>query len=169
MWSSGPAWRPVVNVTRLIATLLAFFAAVGLAAHALDELHGRPLRTRIPSGVLVAVVAGGLAGAVAIGIVGVLEVGPVLVPFLVLGPFLVVGYNFELFGGVIHNDAGFAASWGAFPVVVAYVAQTGRVSICPAPGSGRCLRAVRGPTGAQHPGPDGPAAGHRSVRHDHHG
>ncbi len=121
----------MINVTRLIATLLAFFGAVGLAAHTLDELHGRPLRTRIPSGALVAVAVAGLAGAVALGVVGVLQVGPALVPFLVLGPLLVVGYNFELFGGVIHNDAGFAASWGAFPVVVAYVAQTGRVTLAP--------------------------------------
>ena len=63
-WSSAPAWPRVVNVTRLIATLLAFFCAVGLAAHALDELHGRPLRTQIPAGALVAVAVVGLAGAV---------------------------------------------------------------------------------------------------------
>ena len=30
---------------RLGGTLLAFFLAVGIGAHALDELHGRPLRT----------------------------------------------------------------------------------------------------------------------------
>jgi hypothetical protein len=53
----------------------------------------------------------------------------VLVPFLVLGPLLVVGYNLELFGGVMHSDAGFALAWGSFPVLVAYVAQTGRLSI----------------------------------------
>jgi hypothetical protein len=54
-----------------------------------------------------------------------------LVPFLVVGPILVVGYNFEVFGGVIHNDVGFAASWGAFPVLTAYVAQTGRLAVAP--------------------------------------
>src|SRR5580658_4580118 len=43
------------NVTRLVATVLAFFAAVGVAAHALDELHGHPLRTRISNRALVAV------------------------------------------------------------------------------------------------------------------
>ena len=57
--------------------------------------------------------------------------GPALVPFLVVGPLLVVGYNFELFGGAIHNDVGFAASWGAFPVLTAYVAQTGRLALAP--------------------------------------
>ena len=29
----------------------------------------------------------------------------------------------ELFGGRLHTDAGFALSWGAFPVLTAYVAQ----------------------------------------------
>jgi hypothetical protein len=41
----------------------------------------------------------------------------------------VIGYNLELFGGVVHNDAGFAASWGAFPVLVGYVAESGRLSV----------------------------------------
>ena len=50
----GAALAPHVDVSRLVATLLAFFLAVGIAAHALDELRGRPLRTRIPGPVLVA-------------------------------------------------------------------------------------------------------------------
>jgi hypothetical protein len=132
----GACLAPVVNVTRLIATLLAFFCAVGLAAHALDELHGRPLHTRIPTAALVAVALGGLAGAIGLGIAGAVQVGAALVPFLVLGPVLVVGYNFELFGGAIHNDVGFAAAWGAFPVLVAYVAQTGRLALAPLAAAG---------------------------------
>jgi hypothetical protein len=127
----GACLAPVVNTTRLVATLIAFFFAVGLAAHALDELHGRPLRTRIPTTALFAVAAAGLIGAVSIGVAGAAQVGWVLIPFLVLGPMLVIGYNFELFGGIIHNDAGFAASWGAFPVLTAYVAQTGTIAVAP--------------------------------------
>lgn len=127
----GACLAPVVNTTRLIATLLAFFCAVGLAAHALDELHGRPLRTRIPAPVLVTVTVVGLAGAVGLGIAGVAQVGWPLVPFLVIGPALVVGYNFEVLGGILHNDVGFAASWGAFPVLTAYVAQTGALALAP--------------------------------------
>ena len=127
----GACLAPTVNLTRLVATLLAFFFAVGLAAHALDELNGRPLGTRIPTGALIAVTVVGLAGAVALGIAGVSRVGWALVPFLVVGPLLVVSYNLELFGGVIHSDAGFALSWGSFPVLVAYVAQTGRLAISP--------------------------------------
>jgi hypothetical protein len=127
----GACLASVVNTTRLVATLLAFLFAVGLAAHALDELHGRPLRTRISSAALFGVTVVGLAGALAIGIAGTAQVGWPLIPFLVLGPVLVVGYNFELFGGVLHNDAGFAASWGAFPVLTAYVAQTGTLAVAP--------------------------------------
>jgi hypothetical protein len=127
----GACLAPAVNATRLVATLLAFFCAVGLSAHALDELQGRPLRTRIPGPALAAVGVGGLAAALVLGILGVLQVGPALVPFLVVGPILVVGYNFELFGGIIHNDLGFALAWGAFPVLAAYVAQTGRLALAP--------------------------------------
>ena len=75
--------------------------------------------------------AAGLIGAVGLGIAGVVVVGPALVPFIVVGPVLVVAYNFELFGGVLHNTVGLAASWGAFPVLTAYVAQTGRLAVAP--------------------------------------
>jgi hypothetical protein len=125
----GACLAPVVSTSRLVATLLAFFAAVGLAAHALDELRGRPLRTRIPAPVLVGLAAVGLAGALALGLAGLSRVGWALVPFLILGPVLVIAYNLELFGGLVHTDAGFAAAWGAFPVLTAYVAQTGRLAI----------------------------------------
>jgi len=125
----GAALAPHVMLVPLVATLLAFFLAVGLAAHALDEYHGRPLRTRIPNAVLLSVAAVGLAGAVGLGIAGTLRVGWVLVPFLLIGPLLVVAYNAELFGGIVHTDAGFAAAWGAFPLLTSYVAQTGSISV----------------------------------------
>jgi hypothetical protein len=41
----------------------------------------------------------------------------------------VFAYNLELLGGKLHGDFWFALSWGAFPVLTAYFAQTGRVSI----------------------------------------
>jgi hypothetical protein len=124
----GAAIAPHVQLTPLLATLAAFFLAVGLAAHALDELHGRPLRTRIPSAVLVAVAVVGLVGAVGLGVAGVLRVGWPLIPFLLAGPLLVVAYNAELFSGIVHTDAGFAAAWGAFPLLTAYVAEARTVS-----------------------------------------
>jgi hypothetical protein len=127
----GACLAPHVNTTRLLATLLAFFFAVGIAAHALDELNGRPLRTRLRSGYLVAAATSGLAVAVGLGIVGVTETGWVLVPFIVVGPLVLIAYNAELLGGLVHNDAGFAAAWGAFPVLTAYVAQTETLALAP--------------------------------------
>ena len=125
----GACLAPHPSTTRLVATVLAFFLAVGVAAHAVDELHGRPLRTAIPAAALVVATVVGLAGAVAFGVAGLAEVGVVLVPFIVVGPLLVVAYNAELFGGVVHTTPGFAAAWGAFPVLTAYVAQSGGLSL----------------------------------------
>jgi hypothetical protein len=120
---------PRVDAGRLLATLFAFLLAVGVAAHVLDELNGRPLRTTVPSVTLVAVSVVTLAGAVVLGIAGVGRVGAALVPFIVVGVVLVLGYDLELFGGRLHTTAAFAAGWGAFPVLTAYLAQTGGLGV----------------------------------------
>lgn len=114
-----------VSVGRLVASLVAFFLAVGIGAHALDELQGRPLRTAVPAHRLVAAAALSLTGAVGIGCAGVAVVGWVLAPFVVVGIVLALGYNLELFGGALHHDAVFALAWGGFPVLTAFVAQHG--------------------------------------------
>jgi hypothetical protein len=125
----GASLAPGVSVQRLIATLIAFFLAVGISAHALDELRGRPLRTEIPSGVLWTAAIAGLAGAVGLGIAGVRVVGVGLVPFIAVGVLFVFAYNLELLGGRMHGDFWFALSWGAFPVLTSFFAQTGRLSV----------------------------------------
>jgi hypothetical protein len=125
----GAALAPHLDGTRLAATLLAFFFAVGVSAHALDELSGRPLNTELSDRALQIATVVGLVAAVALGIAGVHQIGLVLVPFLVIGPLLVVAYNAELFGGCIHTDIGFAAAWGAFPLLTGYVAQAGGLGI----------------------------------------
>jgi hypothetical protein len=125
----GASLAPTVNTLRLVATLLAFFLAVGVSAHALDELLGRPLRTQLPVGLLWAAAVIGLGGAVVIGIAGVSVLGPWLLPFIAAGVFFVFAYNLELLRGRVHGNFWFALSWGAFPVLTAYFAQTGRVSI----------------------------------------
>jgi hypothetical protein len=105
---------------RLGGTLLAFFLAVGIGAHALDELHGRPLNTGISSrGLVVAAVLSIGAAMVA----GLLYGGLRLLPFVAAGGLFAVGYNLEILGGVLHNDFGFALTWGAFPVLVGAYAQ----------------------------------------------
>jgi hypothetical protein len=123
----GAALAPVVRIGWLVETTVAFFLAMGVAAHALDELNGRPLRTRIPSSVLWALAVAGLGGAVALGVHGAARVTPWIWVFIGAGIFLVLAYNLELLGGAVHSDRWFALAWGAFPVLTAYVAQTGRI------------------------------------------
>lgn len=125
----GASLAPVVKLSTLLPTLAAFFLAVGVAAHCLDEIHGRPLRTAIPESHLVGATVAGLGLAVSIGAVGALRIGPGLVGFIVMGAALVVGYDLELLGGRLHNDATFAAAWGAFPVLTAYYAQARTIGV----------------------------------------
>src|SRR5205809_2206091 len=124
----GAGLAPSLDVKRLAATLLAFFLAVGISAHALDELRGRPLQTDLPATTLWVAAIVGLGGAVGVGLAGVLVVGPGLLPFIAAGALFVFAYNLELLGGRLHGDFWFALSWGAFPVLTAYFAQTGRLS-----------------------------------------
>src|ERR1700682_6841858 len=72
----GAGLAPTIDGVRLIATLMAFFLAVGISAHALDELKGRPLGTELPAAVLTAAAAVGLLGAIGLGLAGVPLVGP---------------------------------------------------------------------------------------------
>jgi hypothetical protein len=125
----GATVAPHTDGARLLATLLAFFFAVGIAAHALDELHGRPLHTAIPSPLLVGLGIGGLLIACGLGLVGVATVGLGLLVFIAIGPVLVLGYNLELFHGWLHTDLGFAVAWGAFPVFVGYFVQAERLDL----------------------------------------
>jgi hypothetical protein len=116
----GAAAAPTVHADRLGAALAAFFLAVGISAHALDELNGRPLRTQLKRGTLIALAVLGLAGAVAIGAVGIVTVSPLLIPLVVVGAVLVPAYNLELARGRVHNDIAFALAWGAFPAFTGY-------------------------------------------------
>jgi hypothetical protein len=123
----GCALAPTLHVDRLLAALAAFFLALGIAAHALDELRGRPLGTAIPRGILVGLAAVSLLGAVAIGIAAAVAWTPWLLAFVAAGAFLVPAYNLELFGGRFHSDLWFGLAWGAFPVLTGYVVTAERV------------------------------------------
>src|SRR5271167_1251894 len=92
----GAAAAPVVHAGRLGATLGAFFLAVGVSAHALDELHGRPLQTTVRRHTLIGLGAAGLVGAVGIGVAGAFIVSPLLIPLVALGALMVPAYNLEL-------------------------------------------------------------------------
>lgn len=116
----GAAAAPTLHADRLGAALGAFALAVGVGAHAFDELNGRPLKTALSRRALIGLGVGGLLGALAIGIAGVFIVSPLLIPLVLVGAVLVPAYNLELAGGRLHNDVWFALAWGAFPAFTGY-------------------------------------------------
>lgn len=119
----GAAAAPSVDLSLLAKSLLAFFLAMGLGAHALDELNGRPLRTQIAAPLLWGVAVASIAGAVVLGVLNIEVVGLPGIPFIVAGAFIVFAYNLEWFGGRFHSDRWFAIAWGAFPAFVSFWAQ----------------------------------------------
>jgi hypothetical protein len=125
----GACLAPHVSGVRLAATLAAFALAVGIGAHALDELHGRPLETGIPGRILVALAAVSIAGAAAIGLWSALAWTLWLLLFVGAGAFLVCAYNLEWFGGRLHGDLWFGLAWGAFPLLTGYFAQAERLTV----------------------------------------
>jgi hypothetical protein len=125
----GACLAAVVDWSTLAWTVLAFALAMGVGAHALDELSGRPLRTEISSRVLVGLAFASVAAASVMGIVVALERTLWILPLVAIGAALVPVYNLELLGGRLHTDLGFALAWGAFPLLTAYVAQTGTLGL----------------------------------------
>jgi hypothetical protein len=121
----APHWRPGI----LGLALLAFFLGMGVAAHALDELHGRPLQTRIPERTLVVLAIASLAGAAGIGIGVAVRTSLWLLAFVAVGAFIAVAYNLELLGGRLHGDPWFALSWGALPVLAVYFAAAETIRV----------------------------------------
>src|ERR1700742_1068733 len=56
----GAAVADHVSPVRVAAAVVAFFLAVGIAAHCLDELHDRPLGTQLSDRALVGLASAGL-------------------------------------------------------------------------------------------------------------
>jgi hypothetical protein len=125
----GAAVAPHLHVDRLLWGLAAFGLAVGIAAHALDEMHDRPLRTGLSDRTLLVLAVSSLLGALAIGIGGILTVTVWLTPFVVAGAVFLPAYNLELIGGRLHSDLWFAVGWGAFPAFTGYFANAERVAL----------------------------------------
>src|SRR5712691_7741320 len=122
----GAGLAPHIETTRLLVALAAFFLAVGIGAHALDELNGRPLQTQIPERVLLGLAVVSIGGAVVVGVSASLLYTLWLAPLVAAGAFIVCAYNLELFGGLFHSDSWFAVAWGSFPVLAAYLAVAER-------------------------------------------
>ena len=120
----GAAAASQIHTDRFVSTLAAFLLAVGIGAHTLDELNGRPLNTQLSDRTLIALAVGSLTGAVAIGIAGCVLISATLIPFVLAGAFIVMAYNLELFGGRFHTDFWLAAAWGAFPALTSWWVNT---------------------------------------------
>lgn len=120
----GAAAAAQIHTDRFIATLVAFFLAVGISAHTLDELNGRPLKTELSDRTLISLAVVSLAGAIGIGIAGCFIVSATLAPFVVVGGFFVLAYNLELFGGRFHTDFWLAFAWAAFPALTSWWVNT---------------------------------------------
>ena len=135
----GAALAPRLHIGWMLETMAAFFLAMGIAAHALDELHGRPLGTAFGDATLKSLAAIGLMGAVAIGVHGAFVSTPWMWALIPVGGFLVLAYNLELVGGRFHSDGWFAVAWGGFPLATSYVAQTGTIRPAAVIGAGACI------------------------------
>ena len=125
----GGCLAPTIVWGRLGAAVVAFGLAVGVGAHALDELRGRPLRTEIPNVVLVVLAAISIGAACAIGVAGAIAFEPWIALLVPVGVFLVLAYNLELLEGRFHTDLWFGLAWGGFPVVCGYAAVAGDLSV----------------------------------------
>jgi hypothetical protein len=123
----GAALAPEVDLVRLGGTVAAFFAGTGIAAHALDEWHSRPLRTSLSDGALLGLGLAGMAVSLALGVAGAVVVSPWTLAWAAVGVLLVLAYALE-WDRRVHSDVGFALAWGAFPVLAGYWAQSEALS-----------------------------------------
>ena len=124
----GAALAPRLDWLALAGTLLAFLFGTGIAAHAFDEWHGRPLGTRLSDGTLLAIAGIGIAGSGGAALIGASVLSPWVLAWAAAGMLLMMGYTLE-WHRALHSDAGFALTWGAFPVLVGYWAQAGRIDV----------------------------------------
>jgi hypothetical protein len=124
----GAAIAPVIDGLILTGTLLAFLLGLGVGAHALDELHGRPLRTSLGSRTLLALGIGGMAAAMAVAVAGIFVISPWVIAWAIAGIALAVGYAFER-PRPLHTPLGFGLAWGAFPTLVGYWAQSRAIAL----------------------------------------
>lgn len=124
----GAALAPALDWRVLVLILAAFLAGTGIAAHALDELNGRPLRTGFSDRALKGMAVLSLAASFACALLCLLFVSAWIIPLALVGALLVAAYNLEWWGGLVHTDLGFALSWGGFPVLVGYWSQAEAVT-----------------------------------------
>jgi len=123
----GSAQAPSPSLPLLGWTLVVFFLGLGVCAHALDELNGRPLGTRFSDGALKTLATVAIAFGSVVVLLGALNISRWFLLWAAIGLFLAVGYPLER-PRWLHTDLGFAAAWGLFPVLAGHWIQTQRFS-----------------------------------------
>jgi lysylphosphatidylglycerol synthetase-like protein (DUF2156 family) len=124
----GAAVASEFDLLHLAGALVAFLFGTGIAAHALDELHGHPMGTQFGDSVLLTLGVGGLMASLVVAVLGALVISPWTLAWATAGAFLAMGYTLE-WHHLLHTDLTFGLAWGAFPVLVGYWAQTEQLSI----------------------------------------
>lgn len=126
MLSSEVAWD------RLGAIALIYTLALGISAHVADGLGSKrtkPWGSYFSKMQLVAIMAASLIAAYTIGLYYIVFFAPLLAIIAILEGFFLFTYNYEMWGGIFHNDFWFAVSWGSLPVLAGYVIQSNSISI----------------------------------------
>jgi len=117
---------------RVGAIALIYTLALGVSAHVADSLgskKAKPWGSYFTKAQLLALMAATLAAAYAIGTYYIVLFVPLLALIAALEGFFLFAYNFEAFGGRLHNNFWFAVSWGSLPALAGYVMQANSISI----------------------------------------
>lgn len=131
----GASLAPGLDGVRLLGTLIAFAFGLGVGAHALDEVHDRPLATSLSDTSLWALGVGSMVVSAAVAVIGSFVISPWVLAWAGAGIALACAYSLE-WSPLIHSDFGFAVAWGAFPLLVGYWAQSESLSVVALAGAG---------------------------------
>lgn len=118
---------------RLVAIVIIYFAALGISAHAADNMGSKkkPWGDLFSNLELLIMLVCGLVVAYAIGAYYIIFYVPLLLPIAILEGFFLFAYNYEIWNGFFHNNIWFAISWGSLPLLAGYVMQTNSISYVP--------------------------------------
>ena len=126
MLASEIAWD------RLGAIALIYMLALGISAHVADSLGSKktkPWGSYFSKTQLLIIMAASLTAAYAIGAYYIAFFVPLLAIIAALEGFFLFTYNYEIWGGIFHNDFWFAVSWGSLPLLAGYIMQTNSMNI----------------------------------------
>lgn len=118
---------------RIVAIVIIYFAALGISAHAADNMGSKkkPWGDLFSNLELLIMLVCGLVVAYAIGAYYIIFYVPLLLPIAILEGFFLFAYNYEIWNGFFHNNIWFAISWGSMPLLAGYVMQTNSISYVP--------------------------------------